>query len=143
MPLSVYHECCTSATISEHQQILMKEKQVWAQLRDAKIKGRLDRTEDRIKKMAVQFAKDKDDQTTLLLMLPLLIDGVTLEGKVGVSADVGHGSGGQTFKHRYKSSQDFIELNRAIRLEAGEAVDIDDLKVGGECTLRGRPYFLS
>lgn len=132
MPLSTYHECCTSTTISEHQQDLMKKKLTLAQHRDARIKGRLDRTEDRIKKIAVEFAKDKDDQSTLLRMLPLLIDGVTLEGGVGVAADAGRGGGDRGFKHRHKSSQDFISLHREIRAEAGET------EAAPEDLLRGR-----
>ena len=122
MPLEIYHDCCTSATISEHQQDLMREKHVLAQRRNARIRGRLDRTENRIKKIALDFAKDKDDQGTLLRMLPLLIDGVTLEGGV-VEKDLGRPSGDKGFKHRYKSSQDFIAMNKEI---AGETQDGDD-----------------
>ena len=138
MPLSVYQECCTSTTISEHQQDLMREKLVLAQRRDTKIKGRLDRTEDKIKKIALEFAKDKDDQTTLLRMLPLLIDGVTLEGGVAIAADAGRSGGGDKgFKHRYKSSQDFISLNREIRAEAGlGATDATEV-MGGDLDMAG------
>jgi hypothetical protein len=122
MPVSMYRECCTGETVSEHQADLMKEKVLLAKKRDARTRARLDRADEKIKKMALERAKLQDDKATLLRMLPVLIDGVTMEGAAGLeSMESGDNKRkGDYFRHKDSTTQQIMDANKDSVSRGGE-----------------------
>jgi CRP-like cAMP-binding protein len=134
MPLSTYRECCMDKSNSEHTADLMREKAKLAERREVRTRGRLERAEDKIKKMALVRARMKDDQTALLRMLPVLIDGVTLEGGAGVGESSNKKQGSDSWKHRNQTSQDIVDSRLG---EHGPAAAADHHHLGDEAAAYG------
>ena len=81
MPAAIYRDCMVG---SSAQSELVAQKLRYTKNREAEYSQRVDRTEDSMKSFAMNYARATDDKAQLLKLLPLLIDGVTLDGGLGV-----------------------------------------------------------
>jgi CRP-like cAMP-binding protein len=91
LPAAAYRECCLSADIRATP-VAQTLNDVLNQ-RERTYRERVERTSESAKKFAMAHARSVDDKAQLLRLLPLLIDGVTLD-----SNGTGDGGGGGSAK---------------------------------------------
>lgn len=77
MPANLYRECCTTPEVLALDKVAKLNSHLSA--RDQENHDRVDRTDKRIREFALSGARAVDEKYQLLRLLPLLIDGVTLD----------------------------------------------------------------